>query len=65
MLTFPVMVFGVLIVLLVGADAARRQITGKTPALTRGRINLAVAGMVLMVVSFFLLPAIAFVEYLL
>jgi len=65
MLTFPLMVFGVLIVLLVCADAARRQITGKTPALTRGRINLAVAGMVLIVVSFFLLPALAFVEYLL
>ena len=40
MLTFPVMVFGVLIVLLVGADAARRQITGKTPALTRGRMGI-------------------------
>ena len=65
MLTFPVMVLGLLIVLLVGADAARRRITGKTPALTKGRINLAVVGMVLMVAGFFLLPAIAFIEYLL
>jgi len=65
MFTFPVMVLGVLIVLLIGADAARREFIGKTQALTRGRLNLAVAGMVLIVVGFLLLPTIAFVEYLL
>ena len=64
LLAYVMMILGVMIVLLIGADAMRRQIMGSAPALTQGGFKWAVAGVFLLAVGFFLLPTIAFVEYL-
>ena len=65
MLTFPIMVLGLMILLLVAADSTRRQFIGSNPALTAGHCKWATAGIILLVGSFLLLPTVAFVEYLL